>query len=172
MSNFFSRPTPVEFTVTMSRNGIVGEVVSVLNKMAEARFDGQNTQYVNNMQPEIDFEQDRDIVYGFYEDGVVNITQRIEPYIDSCDEIAGEGTEPGHVFHMKMPEDWRANQQSVLGKKMKEYLVHYVIAQWLEKVSISDTEWTTDKAKKLLGKVKWTCELRKSKLHKVWNGTY
>ena len=174
MSNFFSTQQPIEFDITIERNAIVETVVSTLNKMAEARFDGQNTQYVNNMQPEVDFEQDRKLVYGYYEDGIANIAQRIEPYVESCDEIAEEETEqePGHVFHMKMPEEWRANQQNVLEKKMVDYLVHYVIAQWLEKVSVSDIEYTMDKAKGLLGKIKWTCELRKSKLHKVWNGTY
>lgn len=169
MSNFFSRPTPIEFTVTMSRNSIVGEAVSILNKIAEARFDGQNTQYVNNMQPEIDFEQDRDIAYGFYEDGINNIAQRIEPYVSSYTD---EATAGDYVFSLSMPEDWKSNLKPALENKMKSYLLHYIIAQWLEKVSLSDTEWTTKKANELLGKVKWTCELRNGKVHKVWNGTY
>ena len=168
MSNFFSTPQPIEFDITIGRNAIVETVVSTLNKMAEARFDGQNTQYVNNMQPEVDFEQDRKLVYGYYEDGISNIAQRIEPYVDNYTD---EDTAGDYVFHMKMPEEWR-DQRKVLERKMVDYLVHYIIAQWLEKVSVSDIEYTMDKAKGLLGKIKWTCELRKSKLHKVWNGTY
>lgn len=168
MSSFFSTPQPIEFDITIGRNAIVETVVSTLNKMAEARFDGQNTQYVNNMQPEVDFEQDRNLVYGYYEDGIANIAQRIEPYVKSYTD---EATAGDYVFSLSMPEEWR-DQRKVLERKMVDYLVHYIIAQWLEKVSVSDIEYTMDKAKELLGKIKWTCELRKSKLHKVWNGTY
>ena len=57
MSNFFSTPQPIEFDITIERNAIVETVVSTLNKMAEARFAGQNTQYVNNMQPEVDLNR-------------------------------------------------------------------------------------------------------------------
>ena len=170
MSNFFRRPVPIEFDITIGRDAIVGTVVSTLNKMAEARFDGQNTQYVNNMQPEIDFEQDRNLVYGYYNEAIGNITRRIEPYVSGCEDVT-EGT-IGNVFHLSMPENWRNTLQQSLKTKMENYLVHYIICQWLEKVSVSDTEYTTAKANKLLGEIKWTCELRKGVVHRIWNGTY
>ncbi len=165
---FFRKPVPIEFDITMERDDIVETATSILNKMAEARFDGQNTQYVNNMQPEVDFEQDRELVYGFFDDGISNIAQRIEPYVESYSDEAKEGD---FVFHLSMPENWR-DQRRVLEKKMENYLVHYVIAQWLEKVSMADTEYTMAKASELLRKVKWTCELRKGVVHRIWNGTY
>lgn len=176
--NYFRKPQPIEVQVTMERGTIVETVVSILNKMAEARFDGQNTQYVNNMQPEVDFEQDRNLVYGYYEDGVTNIVRRIEPYVKSCETTPDPSSEEGrnetdgNVFHLVFPENWKANQEAVLVKKMENYLVHYIIAQWLEKVSVSDTTYTMEKAAQLLRDIKGVCELRKGKVHRIWNGTY
>lgn len=180
MDCFFRTPQPIEVDITIERNAIIETVVSTLNKMAEARFDGQNTQYVNNMQPEVDFEQDRNLVYGYYKEGVANIVRRIEPYVKSCDEIAEEETGQGQastpaagtVFRLVMPEKWKSSQRPVLETKIQNYLVHYIIAQWLEKVSVSDTAYTMEKAAKLLCDIKGVCELRKGKVHRVWNGTY
>ena len=93
MDCFFRTPQPIEVDITIDRNAIIETVVSTLNKMAEARFDGQNTQYVNNMQPEVDFEQDRNLVYGYYKEGVANIVRRIEPYVKSCETTPTEETE-------------------------------------------------------------------------------
>ena len=164
----------------MERTTIIETALSILNKMAEARFDGQNTQYVNNMQPEVDFEQDKNLVNGFFDEGVGNIVTRIEPYVVSCEEtkpsevVENEraAESEGYVFSLRFPEDWKSNLLPSLEKKMENYLVHYIIAQWLEKVSMADTEYTMDKAKKLLGDIKWTCEVRKGKVHRIWNGTY
>lgn len=175
MDNYFRTPQPIEFDVTIERNAIVGTVVSTLNKMAEARFDGQNTQYVNNMQPEMDFEQDRNLVYGYYEEGVANIVRRIEPYVKSCETTtAAEGTErtDGNVFHLVFPEKWKSSQQPVLETKIRNYIVHYIIAQWLEKVSVSDTTYTMEKAAQLLRDIKGVCELRHGRVHRGWNTTY
>lgn len=181
MDCFFRTPQPIEVDITIERNAIIETVVSTLNKMAEARFDGQNTQYVNNMQPEVDFEQDRNLVYGYYEEGVANIVRRIEPYVrDETNETDGtDGTDNSSeradvltVFRLVMPEKWKSSQQPVLETKIRNYLVHYIIAQWLEKVSVSDTAYTMEKAAQLLRDIKGVCELRKGGVHRVWNGTY
>lgn len=178
MDCFFRTPQPIEVDITIERNAIIETVVSTLNKMAEARFDGQNTQYVNNMQPEVDFEQDRNLVYGYYKEGVANIVRRIEPYVKSCETTPTEETETeteqvdGNVFHLVFPEKWKSSQQPVLETKIRNYLVHYIIAQWLEKVSVSDTTYTMEKAAQLLRDIKGICELRKGKVHRIWNGTY
>ena len=78
---FFRTRTPIEIEVVMERDDIAATATSILNKMAEARFDGQNTQYVNNMQPETDFCQDESLVKMYFDEGIANITRRIEPYV-------------------------------------------------------------------------------------------
>jgi len=187
MDNYFRTPQPIEFDITIERNAIVNTVVNTLNKTAEARFDGQNTQHVNNMQPEVDFEQDRNLVYGYYEEGVANIVRRIEPYVKNCETTTdnGAGQTDGNVFHLALPEKWKSSQQPVLETKIRNYLVHYIIAQWLEKVgsdkprrryqivvSLADAGYTMEKAAQLLRDIKGVCELRKGKVHRIWNGTY
>lgn len=165
---FFRQRTPITVEVLLDKDDIVAEATSILNKMAEARFDGQNTQYVNNMQPETDFCQDQNLVNSIFDDGLANIMRRIEPYLDSCeDAMMG-----GKIMKLHFPDTWIENQETVLATKMKNYLVHYIIAQWLEKVSVSDTAYTTAKADGLLRAVKGVCELRKCRVHRVYNGTY
>lgn len=165
---FFRKRIPIEIEVVMKRDTIAKTATSILNKMAEARFDGQNTQYVNNMQPETDFCQDNDLVKMYFEEGIANIIRRIEPYVKDCkDGIMGY-----KIFSLVFPENWKANQQPVLERKMESYLVSYIVAQWLEKVSVSDTAYTMEKAAQLLRDIKGVCELRKGNVHRGWNTTY
>ena len=165
---FFRKPKPIEIEVVMERETIVETATSILNKMAEARFDGQNTQYVNNMQPETDFCQDENLVKMYFDEGIANIMRRIEPYVKEC----VEGILGNKIFNLIFPENWKAGQQPVLERKMESYLVSYIVAQWLEKVSLTDTAWTTEKAAGLLRDIKGVCELRKGKVHRGWNTTY
>lgn len=169
MNNIFRTPTPIEISITLARDTIVSEAVSILNKIAEARYDGQNTKYVNNMQPEIDFEQDRNIVYGFYEEGIANIARRIEPYVKGYTDEETAGT---YIFSLVFPENWKSQEQHALETKMRNYLVNFIIANWMEKVSVGDTEWSLEKSASLLRAIKGICELRQGKVHRGWNTTY
>lgn len=165
---FFRTRTPIEIEVVMDCDDIAATATSILNKMAEARFDGQNTQYVNNMQPETDFCQDDNLVKLYFDEGIANIMRRIEPYVKECKD----GYMGNKIFSLIFPENWKASQQPVLESKMKNYLVSYIVAQWLEKMSMSDTTYTTAKAAQLLRDIKGVCELRKGKVHRVYDGTY
>ena len=169
MDNFFKTPVPIETSVTISRTGIVADVVSTLNKMAESRFDGQNTSYVNNLQPEMDFDQDKNLVNGYFDEAVANVMRRIEPYVTGYE--TNEGNTAG-TLSLRFPENWKAEMKPVLESKVNGYVKHYIIFQWLEKVSMPDVEYTAVKVSQLLRDVKGTCELRKGKVHRVWNGTY
>lgn len=165
--SYFSTPKKIDITVSAGTNGnrdvVLGKVISILNQVAEARFDGQNTKYVNNMQPEIDFNQDRDLVYGYFDSGIANIIKRIEPYVVSYSD---------GVLSLSFPENWKQSQQTVLETKINEYLVHYIISQWVEKVSVDDVPLYTEKANQLLREIKGVCELRKGAVHRGWDTTY
>ena len=170
MSSYFKKPEPIHVAITVTRSNVMDEVVGILNKIAEARFDGQNTAYVNSLQPEIDFEQDRTIVYGLFEDGIGNIVRRIEPYVDSC----GDNASSGATYNLSLifPENWKSQMEDALKKKISEYLVNYIIAGWVEKVSLNDTAYSQDKAAAILRSIKGLCEMRQGKVHKTWNAPY
>lgn len=164
----FRTPVPIEFDITLSRDAVVADVVSTLNKIGEARYDGENAKYVNNLQPEVDFEQDRDLVNSYFAEAVANIVRRIEPYISSHEADA----DGAHGFHMSMPQNWRSTEQDALETKIKAYARTYIISQWLEKVSMQDEAYTLDKARWLLRDIKGICELRAGKVHRSWNTPY
>ena len=166
----FAKPEPIQVTITLTKADIVAKAVSILNKMAEARYDGTNAQYVNNMQPEIDFEQDAEIIDGFYEDGLMRIIKRIEPYV-----LQGEAfnrAEATYVLYLQFPENWKRQFESLLRKRIEDYIVYMIIAHWLEKVSMADTAYTMDKADELLYELRHTCDMRQGTVHRGWNTTY
>lgn len=164
----FKTPVPTEFGIVVDKGDIVQDAISTLNKIGEARYDGQNTQYVSNLQPEIDFCQDRDLICSYCEEAMANIVRRIEPYIASYDE------DENHVctLNMRMPQNWRSIEQGPLATKVRAYIRTYVISQWLEKVSMQDEAYTSDKARWLLRDIKGICELREGKVHRSWNTPY
>jgi hypothetical protein len=188
---FFSQKTPIEVDVNVDYSTIEKELTATLHKIAEARFDGQNAKYVNDLQPELDFDRDEILVNNYYTNAITNIIRRIEPYVAGYEQPTPEPTpdpQPDpksdnetrsdelyptdYVLHLRFPYNWSTNQEAGLKLKIKEYIVHYIIAQWLEKVSMSDTAYSMDKANKLLRDIKGICELRKCRVHRVWNGTY
>ena len=169
MSSYFKTPVPIVVSITVTRSTIVDEVVGILNKIAESRFDGQNTAYVNALQPEIDFDQDRNIVYGLFDDGLANIVRRIEPYVTQWGDAENNGV---YLMELAMPENWKSQERPALEKKIKDYLVNYIISGWLEKVSAGDVEYTTKKSNDILKSIKGLCELRQGKVHKTWNAPY
>ena len=168
--SYFSKPNPIQVTVTLTKSDIVNQAVSILNKIAEARYDGQNAKYVNNLQPEVDFEQDAGIIDGFYTDGLMRIMKRIEPYVTDVEADSVDNSV--YHFYLTFPENWKRQFESLLKKRMVDYLVYMVIAHWLEKVSMSDTQYSMDKAEDLLYEVRHVCDMRQGAVHKVWNGTY
>ena len=169
MSSYFKTPVPIVVSITVTRSTIVDEVVGILNKIAESRFDGQNTAYVNALQPEIDFDQDRNIVYGLFDDGLANIVRRIEPYVTQWGDAENNGV---YLMELAMPENWKSQERTAMEKKIKDYLVNYIISGWLEKVSTGDVEYTTKKSNDILKSIKGLCELRQGKVHKTWNAPY
>ena len=169
MSSYFKTPVPIVVSITVTRSTIVDEVVGILNKIAESRFDGQNTAYVNALQPEIDFDQDRNIVYSLFDDGLANIVRRIEPYVTQWGDAENNGV---YLMELAMPENWKSQERPALEKKIKDYLVNYIISGWLEKVSTGDVEYTTKKSNDILKSIKGLCELRQGKVHKTWNAPY
>ena len=167
-NSVFSKPEPTGVEITISKDDIVSRATSILNKMAEARYDGQNAQYVNNLQPETDFCQDDELLTSFYEDGVARVIKRIEPYVMdfTCNE--------SHVstLYLQFPSNWKRQFECLLRKRIEEYLVYMIIAHWVEKVSIADTQYSMDKAEDLLYEVRNTCDLRQGMVHRSWNTTY
>lgn len=165
---YFSRHEPYRMELTIVLNDITRQAVGILNKIAEARFDGQNTQYVNNLQPETDMCNDSNILNELFSDGIANIMRKIEPYVEGYeDETTGERT-----LNLVFPWNWKQAMRPVLETNIKSYLVQYIIAQWLEKVSISDAEYNIAKAEKLLRDIKGVCELRRGKVHRGFDTTY
>lgn len=165
---YFRRHEPYRIELVIDFDGITNQASGILNKMAESRFDGQNTQYVNNMQPEMDMCNDSNIVNDLLNEGVANIVRRIEPYVEDWDE----GMIDDKILKLIFPENWKRNQQPVLETKIKSYLVQYIVAQWLEKVSVVDAEYNNAKANKLLCDIKGVCELRRGRVHRGYDTTY
>lgn len=164
----FKTPVPIEFDIVIDKGDIVQEVVSTMNKIAEARYDGENAKYVNNLQPEPDSCQDDGLVGSYYDEAIANMVRRIEPYIAEVEENALGGS----TFSMRMPQNWRSIEKGALETKMKAYVRTYIMSQWLEKVSMQDEAYTSDKARWLLRDIKGICELRAGKVHRSWNTPY
>jgi hypothetical protein len=190
MSSYFQIPEKIHLNIIVDKEHIIKRVVSMLNKTAESRFDGQNTQYVNNLQPEVDFTQDQELVTEMYEEGIAKIARRIEPYVEgygveqkpvtdydfnddfSDDFLIGSTTVGQFVIHLAMPHNWKRPFNSLVGRRFEEYLVHFIISQWMERVSPADVEFYTAKSQQLLRDIKGMCELRQGKVHRGWNTTY
>lgn len=168
IQSYFAKREPIEEDVVIDYNGIVNTVTSTLNKIAEARFDGNNAQYVGNMQPEMDFCQDSTLVGEFFADGMANIVRKLEPYVKEWDD----GMMGDRILSLVFPCNWKRNQLPVLENKIRKYLVNYIVAEWLEKVSMSDTAYTMEKAAQLLRDIKGVCELRHGKVHRGFDTTY
>ena len=170
MNEYFRKREQIKVEIDIVKADIIQKALDILNKMAEARYDGENAKYVNNMQPEVDFEQDAAIIDGFYEDGLVRIMNRIEPYVEDVEEISPYDF--GTTLHLSFPENWKQKFEGVLRKRIEDYLVYMIIAHWLEKVSISDTQYSMEKADNLLYEVRHTCDMRQGAVHHTWNTTY
>lgn len=173
-NSVFSKPSPIGIDVTINKCDIVEKASNILNKMAEARYDGQNAQYVNNMQPEVDICQDREIICGFVDDGIARIVKRIEPYVvDYNFEDENEDPEVRTAtLYLQFPTNWKRQFEAVLRKRIEDYLVYMIIAHWLEKVSIADTQYSMEKSEDLLYELRNTCDLRQGMVHRSWNTTY
>ena len=166
MSN---RPNRIEVPVALNYANIIIEVSDILNKIAESRFDGQNTKHVNDMQPETDFRQDNDLVKSFFDTAICNVIKRIGPYVN-----CGEWNETTSCYDLNLsfPPRWNETRRQVLENSIKNYIVYHIIWQWLEKVSIEDAPIYKAKADELLRDVKAACESRHGKVHYGWNTTY
>lgn len=165
---YFRKHEPYRIELAIDFKDITGQASGILNKIAEARFDGQNAQYVNNLQPETDMCNDSNIVNDLFAEGVANIMRKIEPYVEDYDD----GMLGDRILSLVFPWNWKQAMQPVLETNIKSYLVQYIIAQWLEKVSISDAEYNIAKAEKLLRDIKGVCELRRGKVHRGFDTTY
>lgn len=170
-------PPPIMFNIVLDRDVVVmPKIVNLLNKIAESRFDGTNAAYVNTLQPELDFTQDQTILHDFYEDGIEKIVSQLEPYINNIglyvDEDTHEEVEGKYEFVMIMPYNWKHIMKEQLRKKFETYIVYKCVADWVEKVSIKDTEYSLAKADELLFELKRICEMRQGKVHVSWNSTY
>lgn len=167
---------PIEFTIYVDRNAIIGKVVSRLNKIAESRFDGNNATYVNNMQPETDFDQDERLVKEYYDEGIGNIVRKVEPYVSSygikIDPKTEEEVDGVYAIDFSMPNNWRDTMRKPLETKIESYITAYIIKRWVEMTSASDLEYYTMESDRQLRGIKWVCELRKGAVHYGWNTTY
>lgn len=166
----FRKPEPIGVEITINKQDIVEKALSILNKIAEARYDGENAQYVNNMQPELDACQDSGILDGFYEDGLARIVKRIEPYVTDISDISPDAYT--NTLYLSFPQNWKRQFESVLRKRIEDYLVYMIIAHWLEKVSMADTTYSMEKSEDLLYELRHTCDLRQGAVHRSWNTTY
>ena len=154
--------------VTLSRTDTANRVVRILNKIAESRFDGNNAKYVNNMQPEMEFVQDNEIVKDIFNESVMRIAKRIKCYVTVVSDN-GNGT---YHLGLSFPHNWVSQFDELLETKIKECLVYMVIAHWLENVSPADVEYYMRKSEDLLHEVRHTCEMRNYVIHTGYNLTY
>lgn len=172
----FRKPEPIGIEIAIDKCDIIQKATNILNKMAEARYDGQNAQYVNNLQPEVDFQQDEAIIDGFYEDGLARIITRIEPYVSSVDESKPDvNINPNayiNTLYLTFPQNWKRQFESVLRKRIEDYLVYMIVAHWVEKVSMADTQYSMDKSEDLLYELRHVCDMRQGAVHRGWNTTY
>lgn len=170
-------PPNIEFSIVIDRDAVVmPKIVNMLNKIAESRYDGTNAKLVNDMQPELDFDQDKTLLHDSYEDAIERIASQVEPYIKSLGLFINPDTEEQvagkYNFGMSFPHNWKSRMIEPLRKKYETYIVYRIIAEWFEKLSINDVEYNMRKADELLFEIKRICELRQGKVHVAWNSTY
>ena len=96
--------------------------------------------------------------------------KRIEPYVVDISDINPDAYI--NTLYLSFPQNWKRQFESVLRKRIEDYLVYMIIAHWMEKVSIADTQYSMEKSEDLLYELRNTCDLRQGAVHRSWNTTY